>query len=141
MSAASAEGASSACVCEVPTPPPADYVETQQSLDALLQKEADMRVKRREEEKEREQQQLGKGKNRMAAVLDAFPYCSAFAPPGIVPIDTSPRPLFMSNDEQISRLRAQIQKEQQEAAEKDAAMEEAQLVALELKCMFLQGKP
>ncbi|KAH9593468.1 hypothetical protein LSM04_006394 [Trypanosoma melophagium] len=142
MSAASGAGETSTCPCEVPTPPPADYADTQQSLDALLQEEANVRLKRREEEREHEQQQqLGKGKNRLTSVVNPFPYCSVFAPPGMLPIDTAPRPLFMANDEKISRIRAEIHKQQQEAAEREAAIEEAQLAALELKCMLLQGKP
>ncbi|KEG06288.1 hypothetical protein DQ04_14821010 [Trypanosoma grayi] len=128
------EEGTNACGCEAPRPPLPEYAVPCESLDAVLREEAHARIQRRQA-----QQQHGAA---TAAVSDdTLLHSSAFNTPSFIPIDTRPRELFMANDAVVSGIREGLLKERQEADAAAAAMEEAQLAALELKCMLMLAKP
>ncbi|RNF17553.1 uncharacterized protein Tco025E_04788 [Trypanosoma conorhini] len=128
--AAGADADAATCSCHVPTPPPEECAEAAEALDALLHAETQARLQRRT------LQGTSTGDWE-----EPFPYCSVFAPPCMFPIRTAPLPLFMSDDSVVSGIRASLLKERQDSAVAEAAMEEAELAALELKCMLLESTP
>ncbi|RNF05604.1 hypothetical protein TraAM80_04432 [Trypanosoma rangeli] len=118
------------CSCHSPSPPSGEYAHTTESLDILLDAETQARLQRRIQQE-----------SSTEIVEELFPYCSVFAPPGMFPIQTAPVPLFMDDDNLVSDIRASLLKERHDAAVAEAAMEEAELAALELKCMLLESTP
>ncbi|EAN92935.1 hypothetical protein C3747_21g890c [Trypanosoma cruzi] len=119
-----------ACSCEAPASSSEEYSDTLESLDARLIAEAHARLQRR-----MEQGTLTESKEL------AFPYCSVFAPCGMFPISTPPLPLFMKDDDVVSKIRARLLKERQDAVAVEDAMEKAELAVLEAKCMLLESMP
>ncbi|KAG8347865.1 hypothetical protein ERJ75_000764000 [Trypanosoma vivax] len=119
---------SSICTCETPGTG-VTYTYSLNELDDLLQAEAEERARHRNVRRD-----MG------AFVGPGSTYYTPFIPSGMVPFETKPSVLTLSDDHILAGLRAQLQEERRETEETLAAMEAAQLAALELKYSLLQKR-
>ncbi|CBH11031.1 T. brucei spp.-specific protein [Trypanosoma brucei gambiense DAL972] len=126
------------CTCESPLIP-MQFTQPVEVLDAILFSEAALREKRREEIRMEDEKLLKARREnilKQPPLVVRPPLLSPFCPNGLPPLEIKQEPLFMEKDTVVSSIREELQKQRREKAETEAALQEAELAALELKLLL-----